>query len=192
MQQHPLRKGAQVGKLIEPHALLRQARRFVAAPLTVRAPDAQMGTPQQALFAVAAINRRARDYVIPRLECRNLAADRLDDTGRFMAEDRRRPRRQRAVQAMQIAMAHSARDGADQDFARTGLIDLHLFDGKRLFECTKNRSFHPSISPGCGAAADFGASLIAWACRRANSAHWHAPADGSNPDKSGLKPCGES
>jgi hypothetical protein len=72
-----------------------------------------MRTPQHALLAVATINRRARDYVIARLDCRDLAADRLDNTGRFMTEDRRHPGRQRPVQAMQIAMAYTGSRGAD-------------------------------------------------------------------------------
>jgi hypothetical protein len=169
VQEHPLGKGAEVGKLIETFALLREARALVAAPLTVRAPGAQMWPSQQALRAVAAIDRRARDNMIARLEPGDLAADRLDDTGRLMAEDRRRLRRQCAMQAMQIAMAHSARHGANQDLARTRLVDLHLFDGERLFECTKNRGFHLCY-PRVAALSDFGASLITRVCGRANSA----------------------
>jgi hypothetical protein len=42
-------------------------------------------------------------------------------------------------------MTYAARHRADQDLAWAGLVDLDFFDGERLFECTKNRSFHCSI-----------------------------------------------
>jgi hypothetical protein len=46
-------------------------------------------------------------------------------------------------------MAHASRRSANQDLVRTGLVDLDLFDGEWLFQCTKNRSFHlhyPSVA----------------------------------------------
>jgi hypothetical protein len=66
--------------------------------------------------------------MIALLDGRDVASNRLDDAGRFVAEDRRCFGRQRPMQAVQIAMAYSACDRADQHLMRTGPIDLHFFD----------------------------------------------------------------
>src|ERR1700722_12197849 len=110
-----------------------------------------MRTAEEALRAVAAINRGAGDDVIARLNGRDLTADSLNDASGLVAENRRGLGRQGAVQNMQIAVADAAGDGANKDLARAGLIDLDVFDCKGLFEGAKNGGFHVRISPGCGA-----------------------------------------
>jgi hypothetical protein len=149
MQQHPFRERAEIRKLRQTHPLLRQAGPRITRPLTVRPAGAQMGTAQQTLRAIAAIDRSTRDNVVARLERGHLAADRLDYSRWLVAQDGRRLGGQRAVQAVQVAMANSGRDGAYQHLALTGLVDLDVLDGQRLFKRAKNCSFHRLVSSAC-------------------------------------------
>src|SRR5579863_281487 len=101
-----------------------------------------MRPAEQALRAIAAINRGAGDDVIARLKRGHGGPDGLDYASRFVAENRRKFGRQRAVEAMQIAVADADGDGADQDFMRLRLADLDLLDRQGLVDLTENRSFH--------------------------------------------------
>jgi hypothetical protein len=80
------------------------------------------------------------------LRCGHFATHSFDDTGWFMAKDGRRAGRQRAMNAMEITMAHTAGNGPDQDLARSGSVDLNILYGERLIRLTKNRGFD---SHGC-------------------------------------------
>jgi hypothetical protein len=70
----------------------------------------------------------------------------FDDTGWFMAQNRRRAGRQRPMNAMEIAMAHPAGDGPYEHLMLTWLVDLDLLDSKGLISFTKNGCFD---SHGC-------------------------------------------
>jgi len=84
--------------------------------------------------------------MVARLGRGHLAAYRFDDPGWFMAQDRRHAGRQRPMDAMEIAMAYAAGDGADEHLARARLVDLDLLDSERLIDFTKNGGFD---SHGC-------------------------------------------
>ena len=101
-----------------------------------------MRPAELALRASATIDRGARDHVIAGLDRGDRVADRLDDTGRLVPENRGNLRRQRAVDTMQIAMADAARDGADEDLVPARIIDLDIFDRERLIDRAKHCGFH--------------------------------------------------
>jgi hypothetical protein len=46
---------------------------------------------------------------------------------------------------MQVAVAHTAGDGADSHFALERMIYLDVFDGQRLLGAMKHGSFHATI-----------------------------------------------
>jgi hypothetical protein len=70
--------------------------------------------------------------MVARLDCRHCVARSFDDTGWLMAQDCRHAGWQRSMNAMEIAMAHSAGNGPYEHFVRTRLVDLDLFNSKRL------------------------------------------------------------
>jgi hypothetical protein len=43
---------------------------------------------------------------------------------------------------MQIAVAYAARDGANDNFALFGLVEIDLLDGERLTRTVEDCSFH--------------------------------------------------
>jgi len=79
--------------------------------------------------------------VIAGLDRTYLAAYRLDDTRRFMAQNGRGTGRQRATEAVEIAMANTAGDRSDEHLARARFIDFDFLDRERLIRLTQNRGF---------------------------------------------------
>jgi hypothetical protein len=71
----------------------------------------------------------------------HLAANRLDNTGWFMAEDRRRAGRQSAMHAVEITVAHAAGDGAYQHLSGARFVDFDILYREGLIGLTKNRGF---------------------------------------------------
>ena len=85
--------------------------------------------PRHALRAIAAEHRQAADDVVAGLHVGHLLADFLDDAGGLMPEHRGRGIRIEAVDEMQVAVAHAAGDGLEQNFAVLRLVDLDVLDG---------------------------------------------------------------
>src|SRR5258708_38978868 len=88
MQQHFFGVAGEVGELIDHRAFLREPRLVGCGALSRGLVRAQIRMPRHALLAIAAENREARDYVIARLQVRDLRADFLDDAGRLVPEHR--------------------------------------------------------------------------------------------------------
>ncbi len=72
----------------------------------------------------------------------DLLADFLDDTGRFVSEDRGRGIRIKSVDEMQVAVAHAAMRRLDENFAILRLVDLDVLDGQRLIGAMEDGGFH--------------------------------------------------
>jgi hypothetical protein len=68
----------------------------------------------------------------------HFTAHRLDDTRRFMAQNGWGAGRQRAPEAVQIAMADAAGDGSDEHLARARFIDFDLLHREGLIYFTEN------------------------------------------------------
>ena len=101
---------------------------------------------RHAFLAVAAKDRQACDHVIAGLQVRDLRADFLDDAGGLVAEHRGRRPHVEAVDEMEIAVADAAGDGAHDDFALFGLVDIDLLDREWLTGTVEDSSFHLDCS----------------------------------------------
>ena len=95
---------------------------------------------------MAAEHREAGDDVIARLAGAHFAADLLDDAGALMAEHDRDLRRIRAFDEVEIRVAHTGGDGADQHLVGAGFVDLNVFDGERLANFAQDGGFHDAFS----------------------------------------------
>jgi hypothetical protein len=100
-----------------------------------------MWTPGQALNTIATVDGRASDYVVTLLYRAHLGADSLDNARRFVAQDSRSPRRQRATDAMKITVADAGGDRSHEHFAGTWLVDLDLLNSERLIRFAQNGGF---------------------------------------------------
>ena len=78
------------------------------------------------------------------LHHRHFATHRLDHARRFVAGNAGQRMRIRAVDEMQIASAHPARDGADQHLVRGGLVDGDVLDRERRLGVEEDGGFHVS------------------------------------------------
>ncbi len=81
----------------------------------------------------------------PGLNSVDLRADRLDDAGRLVAEDRRRRERVVAVDEVQVAVADAAGDGAHEHLAPDGLLDLDVLDRQGLVGTVEDGGFHGEL-----------------------------------------------
>ena len=98
------------------------------------------------MLAAAAEQPQPRDYMVAGLEFGDLAADRLDDPGRFVTENHRRGYRDLALGDRQVAVTNSRRHRADQHLAAPGLIDVHFLEGVGLVGLVKDRRFHSEVT----------------------------------------------
>ena len=146
--------------------------------------------PGQAELAVAAEHRQAGDHVVARLHVGDVAADGLDDARGLVAEHGRRGPRPLALHEVEVAVAQARRGGADQDFARTRVVDLDVLDGQRLVGGVVDGGFHgvrnllqrvmcagqraDATARGAVAASNTYGSSDAWAARR-SSCHFCGP-----------------
>ena len=146
MDQHVLGEGGQVEELRQGGAVLGQAGLVSGVALGLGA-DAEGQAARQAAFAVAAVGREAGDDVVAHLYRAHLGADRLDDAGALVSQDGRERVRIGAFHEVQVRMAQAGGLGADQDLARARLVDLDVFDLKRLTHFAQNCGFHVSFSP---------------------------------------------
>src|SRR5206468_11230490 len=86
----------------------------------------------QAVRTVSTEDRQTGDHVIAGLELGHVRADRLDDAGGLVAEDRGRRKRVVPVDEVQVAVAHTARDRAHEYLTSDWLGDLDVLDRERL------------------------------------------------------------
>src|ERR1700761_1216347 len=94
----------------------------------------------EALRADAAKTGEASDDVIALANGGDVLSHRLDDAGAFMAEDERTIRGIAAetVDHMQVAVADSGGDGANQHFAPLWLVDVDTLDGQRRVDLAED------------------------------------------------------
>src|SRR5262245_14985353 len=143
VDQHLLGVGREIGELVDRRALPRQLRRFVGRP---DGPAlAEVRAPGQAVLAVAAEDREARDDVVTGLELRHVRADRFDDPRRLVPEDGGRRERVEAFDEVEIAVADAARHRAHQHFARDGLGDVDVLDRELFVRTVEDGSFHVAL-----------------------------------------------
>src|ERR1051325_3064001 len=142
MQQHLLGIAGDADELAKRRALLREARRRA-----VRAGDdaagAEVGMSRKTLRAAAAKPGETGDDMVARAHGRDIGADRLDHAGAFVAEHDRPVEREAAdaVDDVEIAVADPGRDGAHQDLAADGLIDIDRLDRQRLLDFAEYGGF---------------------------------------------------
>src|SRR4029453_16492379 len=96
----------------------------------------------QAVRAVAAEDRETGDDVVAALELGHVRADRFDNAGGLVAEDRGGRELIIAVDEVQVAMAHATGDRAHEDLALDGLRDLDVLDGEWLLGTVEHGGFH--------------------------------------------------
>src|SRR5205814_5719711 len=81
--------------------------------------------------ATGAAPRKPHDHIIAGRKLGHFAADRRDDAGTLMAENRRQWRVEIAVAGVLVGLAHPARDDLDQKLVRTRIGQLERLDAER-------------------------------------------------------------
>jgi hypothetical protein len=134
-------------------AVAREARRpvrEVALVLLVADGEAQVRPLVAAVNALAALRAEERDDVIARRHRRHVFADRLDDPGSLVAENRRRVAGGiGAGGRVQVGVADAARGEPHQNLTRAGIGEIDLGDVQRLAELLEDRGadLHRSHPP---------------------------------------------
>ena len=80
--------------------------------------------------------------MVSRLEISNGLANLLDNARGLVAEHRWCGMPIETLDEMKIAVAHTGRDGFDQNFAIAWLVDIDLFDRERLIRAVEDCGFH--------------------------------------------------
>ena len=143
-------KPGQVGELGEAVAALTEARPPAAGPPHGAAVGAQMGPTEEALLAVPAVHRRARDHVVAGLHAAHGSADRLHHPGRLVAHHRRHRPGDRALQEVQVAVTHAAGGRAHEHLVVGRVVDFDLLDRHGsidLAERTRRGRWSSSVRP---------------------------------------------
>src|SRR5262249_30662628 len=92
--------------------------------------------------AMAAEDRKTRDDVVTRLEFGHVGADRFDDSGGLVAEDRWGRELVVAVDEVQVAVTHTAGRRAHEYLALDGLRDLDVLDREGFLGTVEHGGFH--------------------------------------------------
>ena len=140
MHEHLLRVGGQIRELVHRRALPAELRRLLRGTHGPRL--AEMGAPGQTVGAVSAEDRQTRDHVIARLELCDVRADRFDDAGGLVAEDRGGREGIEPVDEVEVAVAHATRDRAHEDLAPDRLRDVDVLDGERFLGTMEHGGTH--------------------------------------------------
>ncbi|MNX91973.1 hypothetical protein D3C86_1240910 [compost metagenome] len=82
--------------------------------------------------------------MIARLDRTHFATDLFDHTGSFMPQHHRAGIRKRAVNDVQVGVAHPHGFGADQHLTRAWFADAHFFNDQRDSNLMEYGSFHDS------------------------------------------------
>ncbi len=125
VDEHVLGERGQVEELPDVLVAFVQALRLVHGPLQLGFL-AQRHVAGQAVLAVAAECRQARDHVIARLDVVDVAAHRLHDAGGLVTEHGWQGIRIGAVLEVQVRMAHAGRHRTHQHlpWARVAVLDV--------------------------------------------------------------------
>ena len=156
VDQHVLGEGGQVQELRQGRAVLGQAGLIAGLTLGLGA-DAERQPAGQAAFTVAAIGGQAGDDMVARLHGADFRAHSLDDAGALVAQDGGKRVRVGALHEVEVGVAQTCGLGADEDLARTGLVDLDVFNLKRLAHFAQNGGLHVGISPSLAPAGVYDA-----------------------------------
>ncbi|MNI48137.1 hypothetical protein D3C73_1026900 [compost metagenome] len=141
MNQHLFSVGRQVGKLR--HGLLHVGQAWLVALAAAGFRRyAQRQVTSDAMGAMAAVDRQARDHMIPWFDGADVRAHLFDDTGCLVAEHHGGRMRIHPVHNMQIRMADTHSDSAHQHFTRTRFADPDFLDGQRGTRRMEYGSFH--------------------------------------------------
>ena len=103
---------------------------------------AQRQVPVGALRAVTAECRQAGDDVITRLDVADHRPDGFDDAGRLVPEHGRALIGVLALHEVQVAVAETSRDGANENLSRSRLTDLDVFDLEMARDVVENSGAH--------------------------------------------------
>ena len=125
MQQHLLGVAGDAEALDDPRPLLGEPWRSRRAPAG-DAAGAQVGVAGQALLARAAEAREAGDHMVTTLHVDDVLADSFDNAGALVAEHVRLAERETtiSVDQVQIAVAHTSGEGADEHLVLRRGIDV--------------------------------------------------------------------
>src|SRR5215831_8854718 len=83
--------------------------------------------------------------MITLLDVRDVRTDLLDDARRFVPQHHRQRVRIEPLNEMQVRVAKAGIGRAQQDLARAGLADAHLFNDERLIHFIENGGFHGAL-----------------------------------------------
>src|SRR5262249_27933102 len=129
VEQHALGIATDAGERRDARSLLRQPRRrrFAARH---RASDTHIGVPAEALGAASAEAGQTGHHVVAGAKRRHLIADGLDDSRSLVSEHDAAVERVAAVAVdhVQVAVADTRGDGADENLAAPRPIDVDRFD----------------------------------------------------------------
>ncbi len=126
--EHLLGEAGEADELVHRFVATTEAGRGVR-PSEVVVDEAAVGPAAQAVGAMTAVHREARDHAVTGPHVVHARPDRLDDAGGLVTEDeRRREHGSVAVQRVQVAVAHARCRGADEHLAEAWTVDLDVAD----------------------------------------------------------------
>ena len=132
-------KGRAAHVVVQHLALVGKARGAIghhAAALGGADGGAQIGLARQARLTLAAFGRVERDDMVADRDAGNAGADFADDTGAFMAEDRREQAfAVETIERIGIGVADAGRHDLDQHLAGARAVEIDLDDFERRFRC---------------------------------------------------------
>ena len=130
MGEHRLAEPAEPGHLVHLGLAEADAGRAIGARLERLAVVAQEVPAGRALGALVAMDVQAPDDVVAWRELGDVAADRLDDASRLMAEQHGQLLGDLALDVVEIAVAQAARHRVDQDLVGADVGECDLADGE--------------------------------------------------------------
>ena len=146
VDQHVLRKGRQVHRLVDHFVALVQARRLVTPPLETH-PSAVHHLALDALVASAAEHRKAGNDPVSRLMVRHLGPDRRHRPRSLVSQDSRQRALVQPIYVVQVAVANSRSSRLYQYLSGPWLSHIHLFYGYGLVRRSHHGCFHLHL--GC-------------------------------------------
>ena len=91
---------------------------------------------------MAAEGGQARDHVIAGRDVGHVGPDGFHHACRLVSQHDGQPVLIKAFDEVQIAVANASGGRPNEDFTRTGFVDLNVFDDQRLADLVQHGGFH--------------------------------------------------
>ena len=126
--EHLLGEGREIRKLEERISVLGGEARLRSLGPTRELGGAEIGATVRAELADAAPGRETTDHVVARGEVTDALPHGFNDACRLVTQNTGRRHGQTALDHVEIAVADAGRGRLQEDFSRTGIVDLDVLD----------------------------------------------------------------